>query len=297
MQSNPVLKRLGFSENDKVVVIHTDDIGMCQASVDAFSDLHKFGIISSGAIMTPCAWSLAVGEFAQEHPEADLGVHTTLTSEWSTYRWGPLSTRDPKSGLMDAFGYFHKTCEAVNQFADPICVTKEIEAQIEFVQKMGIDPTHIDTHMGAVVSEKFLEGYIMAGVKRGIPPMLIRFKPEELIGMGMSPEAAQIAVMKLAEVEAMGVPMYDSLQMMPLDTPENRLERIKSVFSDMKAGLTYFIIHPAKDTPETRAISPDWAARVADYEVFMSEEMREHIKNLGIQVIGYRQLKNLMPTL
>jgi hypothetical protein len=54
-------------------------------------------------------------------------------------------------------------------------------------------------------------------------------------------------------------------------------------------------IHPALDTPELRAMCPDWRSRVGDYDVFMSEEMRTHIKNEGIHLIGYRALQTLMP--
>ena len=43
---NPVLKKLGLADNDRVAIIHTDDIGMCQASVEAFADLNEAGIIS-----------------------------------------------------------------------------------------------------------------------------------------------------------------------------------------------------------------------------------------------------------
>lgn len=32
MRPNPVLRRLGFSDCDRVALIHTDDIGMCQAT-------------------------------------------------------------------------------------------------------------------------------------------------------------------------------------------------------------------------------------------------------------------------
>ena len=65
-------------------------------------------------------------------------------------------------------------------------------------------------------------------------------------------------------------------------------------FDSLKSGLTHFIIHPAQDTPELRAIAPDWASRVGDYEVFMSEDLRDHIDGLGIHVIGYRALRELI---
>ena len=51
MHANSVLKKLDLSNHDRVVIIHTDDIGMCQASLLAFSDLWDFGLISSGATL------------------------------------------------------------------------------------------------------------------------------------------------------------------------------------------------------------------------------------------------------
>jgi len=53
MNPNSFLKKLGYSDNDRLVVLHTDDIGMCHASVQAFKDLWAFGTISSGATMVP----------------------------------------------------------------------------------------------------------------------------------------------------------------------------------------------------------------------------------------------------
>jgi predicted glycoside hydrolase/deacetylase ChbG (UPF0249 family) len=107
LNPNPVLKKLGLADNDRVAIIHTDDIGMCQANVEAFADLNGVGIISSGAVMVPCTWFLQAASYAREHNQADLGIHLTLTSEWKTYRWGPISSRDPASGLVDEEGYFY----------------------------------------------------------------------------------------------------------------------------------------------------------------------------------------------
>ena len=100
MHPNPVLKKLGYAADDRLVIIHTDDIGMCHASISAFAELWEFGLISSGATMVPCPWFLEVAKFCRSNPGVDMGVHTTLTSEWETYRWGPISTRNPKSGVM-----------------------------------------------------------------------------------------------------------------------------------------------------------------------------------------------------
>ena len=108
MSTNPFLKKLGFAADARVVIIHTDDIGMCQASVGAFRDLIDFGLISSAAVMVPCPWFPEVAALCRSRPGIDMGVHLTLNSEWDSYRWGPISTRDPASGLLDEEGYFYR---------------------------------------------------------------------------------------------------------------------------------------------------------------------------------------------
>ena len=46
MVPNPLLRRLGFSDTDRVAIIHADDVGMCQASVEAFKQLNDVGILT-----------------------------------------------------------------------------------------------------------------------------------------------------------------------------------------------------------------------------------------------------------
>ena len=130
MTPNPFLQKLGYSDNERLVIIHTDDIGMCQASVQAFRDLWAFGTITSGAVMAPCPWFPATAQMCRENPEIDMGVHATLNAEWDAYRWSPLSTRDKTSGLLDADGYFHQWQDAVYQNAKPEAVEIEFNAQI-----------------------------------------------------------------------------------------------------------------------------------------------------------------------
>ena len=102
---------------------------------------------------------------------------------------------------------------------------------------------------------------------------------------------------------------YDSIRMVPhiaigldgifgtpLDSdPSLRFEHTKAAFDNLQPGITHFIIHAAKDTPELRAIADDWACRNADYQTFLREDLREYIQQIGVQVIGYRALQALMP--
>jgi chitin disaccharide deacetylase len=295
MQPNPVLRKLGFSSDDRVVIIHTDDIGMCYSSVEAFADLWEFGLVSSGAVMVPCPWFPLAAQYAAAHPQADLGVHTTLTSEWKTYRWGPVSTRDPQSGMIDAEGYFYRRVAPVREFGVLEYVQREMEAQVQQARNAGMQPTHMDTHMGTVASPKFIPSYLKVALANSLPPMIFRMDQEGWLAQGLDAETAAIAVFLMGQLEEMGLPLLDHLVGMELDQPDQRLEQAKQAMSALEAGITHFIIHPAKDTPDLRAITPDWRARVADYETFMCEELKKHIQDQGIHVIGYRSLQELMP--
>ncbi len=267
---------------------------MCHASAKAYSDLVDYGLISSAATMVPCPWFLKVAEYAREHPDLDLGVHLTLTSEWENYRWGPLSTRDPASGLLDEQGYFFHRSDQAQQHGEVAAVQAEIEAQLTRALQVGIDVTHLDSHMMALGHPKLVVPYLQLGVQYHLPILYVRMEAAEWSNLNLSDEVTQIAVSLGQAMEAVGYPLVDAVTGLSLSDPSDRLERAKAALSNIKSGITHFIIHPAVDTPELRAIAPDWACRVADYQTFTSPALRKFIQDSGIQVIGYRNLKKLI---
>ncbi len=293
MTPNPLLKKLGFSNDDRVVIFHTDDIGMCQASVAAFEHLWDFGTISSGAVMVPCPWFPATAEMCRKNPEMDMGVHATLNAEWGNYRWGPISTRDVGSGLIDEQGYFHQWHPAVYENALPDAVAAEVQAQVERALAAGIDVTHIDSHMGTIMHPKFIASYLQAGTSRQIPNMLPRATSRGFWMMEASDETLAMYRPVLEQFEAQGLPMIDGLFDMPLDngSVEDNIAIARKLIDEVPAGVTHFLFHPSIDTPELRAIAPDWESRVANYKAFMSPELKAYIRASGIQVIGYRAVR------
>ena len=296
MTPNPFLKKLGFSDTDRVVVIHTDDIGMCHASLQAFKDLWKFGTITSGAVMVPCPWFPATAQMCRENPEIDMGVHATLNAEWDAYRWSPLSTRDQTSGLLDADGYFHQWQDAVYQNAKPEAVEMEFNAQIERALAAGIDVTHVDSHMGTIMSPLFIQSYIQAAASRLLPSMLPRTDAKGIDMMGISADEMQAYEPVMQQLEKMGVPMLEGLVSMPLNepNPDGQMETAKDLLGDLPVGITHFILHPSIDTVELRSICLDWESRVANYNTFMSDELKKFIESEDIKSIGYRQIRNAM---
>jgi hypothetical protein len=294
MNPNPVLKKLGYSDDDKLVIIHTDDIGMCQASLDAFADLWDFGTISSAAVMVPCPWFPATAEWCRNHPEVDMGIHATLTAEWDSYRWGPISTVDRTSGLFDADGYFHHREPPVQAGATLEAVRAEVQAQFDKALQFGIVPTHIDAHMLTVLHPRLVSAYIETAIRAKVPFMLPRIDSEAEMGMGAETQPAYEFGALVQQLEEQGIPLVDRFDWMPLDDPHDQINFAKKKLRELPAGITHFVFHPSTDTPELRAICSDWPSRVANYEAFMSKELKDFIKNEGVQVIGYNVLRDLM---
>jgi len=292
MTPNPFLKKLGYSDNERLVIIHTDDIGMCHASLEAFRDLWKFGTITSGAVMVPCPWFPAVAQMCQENPEVDMGVHGTLNAEWEAYRWSPLSTRDPESGLLDEDGYFHQWQDAVYQNAKPEAVEAEVNAQIERALAAGIDVTHVDSHMGTIMSPLFIQSYIQAAASRQLPNMLPRIDAQGMEITGMSEAELRVYEPIMNQLLEAGIPMLEGLLSLPLAEPNGQMETAKDLLGNLPVGITHFVLHPSIDTAELRSIAPDWESRVANYNTFMSDELKKFIEQEDIKLIGYRQIRN-----
>lgn len=289
---NPFLSKLGFGTTDRAVIVHADDVCMCQSTLPAVSELFGAELLSSCATMVPCPWFSAAAKAISGEHWPDIGVHTTLTSEWESYRWGPISTRDRESGLMAEDGCFPQTTAEVQAHARHEAVRDEVHAQVERAVNAGIDITHIDSHMGALIP-RFLDIYVDLAIEYRVPAMLMvpdsivdRWQPTEEIRAQL--EAA------VRRAQDAGLPMFDRITMLPLDDPDDRIENAKQRFDSLPAGLSVFILHPAKDTPELRAIAPDYRGRVADYEAFGSSELLRHVRDTGVQIISYRQLRDAM---
>ena len=195
---------------------------------------------------------------------------------------------------MDEAGYFHQWHPAVYQNAKPEEVEKEVNAQIEKALAAGIDATHVDSHMGTIMNPKYIQSYIQAASSRLLPNFLPRLTAVGIDLMGVDDEERVKYAPVMEMMESVGVPMMDGVLSMPLEHGENHIEVAKKLFDEVPIGITHFILHPSIDTPELRAICPDWEARVANYNAFMSAELKKFLESAGIKLIGYRAIRDAM---
>src|SRR5256885_1465445 len=149
-QTKTVAERLGYPPDTKLLIIHADDLAVAHSVDSASFDALDKSAVTSASIMVPCPWITEVAAYAKAHPEADLGLHLTLTSEWATYRWAGLAATDKVPSLYDPDGTLPNDESIVAKRAKPEEVERELRAQVERALALGIKPTHLDSHMGSL---------------------------------------------------------------------------------------------------------------------------------------------------
>ena len=291
---NSFLAKMGFGEQDKVLITHIDDIGFSHASNVASFQCLDVGAATCGSIIVNAPWFMEAVELCRENPDYDVGVHLTFTCEYSTFRWPALSTRDPASGLLDEEGYLWRTREDAIRHVKAEAAEAEMRAQIETAMAAGLDVTHIDTHMGSVVHPKFLAIYLKLAQEYGVPAFLPNITRERLADLREG-EMADAYMDVLDKVDTGEVPTLDEIIIDTLiDSPDKKAfyrERVDSV----KPGLTHMLFHPAKMGDELRAIDKRASAsRHADYLAFTDPQLKDYIAASGCKLIGYRELKALL---
>src|SRR5690349_24843583 len=130
-QERTLAERLGYPRDAKLIIVHADDLGMAHSVNTATIKAFESGLVTSGSIMMPCPWVPEIAAYARANPQADLGLHLTLTSEWQKYRWRPLLAGGSVQSLLDADGYLYLTESEAASHLNVLEAEKEIRAQIE----------------------------------------------------------------------------------------------------------------------------------------------------------------------
>lgn len=286
-QQKNIAERLGYPADAKLVILHADDLAVAH-SVDmaSFAALDQKAV-SSASIMVPCAWLTEAAAYAKAHPDADLGLHLTLTSEWKTYRWGPVAPKDQVASLLDADGYFYPDVEPVALHAKPEEVEREIRAQIELARKMGIHPTHLDMHMGTLAAKpEFYAVLVKVAHEYGLPFLAVHV-----------PDARDKMMASLLSPKDV---VLDSLVMFGENVqPQRWTENYVAALKSIKPGVHYLIVHLGYDDAELQAVTmdhPDYGAawRQRDLKSVTSPEFKKALQDNHIILIGWKDLKKLL---
>ncbi len=267
-------QKLGYPGDKIVLILHADDIGMCPEANISAKHYMENDYIQSSAVMMPCPDAEDFIEWAKEHPNEDVGLHLTLTSEWKTYRWPGLTPAEEAPGLLDEEGkLWHKVIQVV-QNASPAEVEKEIRAQIQQSLDWGYRPDHIDTHMGTLYgSHLFTAAYLKVAEEYEIPAMVIDFE-NPVVVQGFKDAGYPINDEMIEMVNAYSLPKLDFFASAPnADTYAEKKASFQALVRSLQPGLTEIIFHPSALTDNLKSITNSWQQRSWEAQMFEDEEM------------------------
>ena len=298
--------RLGLAPDARAIILNADDLGMCRASNRAILPLLGGGFLDSSTVMVPCPWAPDALASAAADPGLDVGVHLVLTSEWTRYRWRPLTGTG--TSLVDGAGYFPAAVDVVERQARDEDVAAELAAQLDAALAAGVDVSHLDNHMGSVyglaTGRSFLPQVLELAAARGLPFRLPR-SLDGLGAMGADPDAPgsqAILDAATAAADAAGVVILDRLWTHPFElagegTPDAEgYEAVKAGFLDLlrgvHPGVTEIFLHPMLHDDELRD-AVDYAAPKRGYEerLLRDPDVAAVIADEGLVRVGWRDLR------
>ena len=283
-QTKTVAERLGLPADTKLLILHADDLGVAHSVNAASFDALDKGTVSSASIMMPTPWVTEVATYARQHPNADLGLHLTLTSEWLTYRWGSVESKDKVPSLLDSTGTFPSEVAPVVARAKPAEVERELRAQVERAMALGIRPTHLDSHMGTLfTTPELIATYVKVAHDYRLPFLAMNTTPAGT-PMALSPKDVVVDAVVIAGPEV----------------PRDQWKTFYlNAITNLKPGLTEMIVHLGHDDAELQAVTVDHepygsAWRQRDYDVVTSPEFRKALQDNKVRLVTYRELQKLI---
>lgn len=279
----PLVERLGYRPDARLLIVHADDLGLTPSVNASFIRGWELGGINSGSAMVPCPAFPDIAAFARQNPDADLGLHLTLTSLRAGMRWAPAAPPGQVPSLVDGQGYLHQKWTGETIIA-PAEVEIELRAQIEKARASGLDPTHIDSHQFKLqmAGQKLFEVYLRVSRDYDLPLLVSRDWFAKFPYLQTLLEPRDIL---LDRVKTIGERVK----------PEQWPDFYRNVLEGLPPGLSEILIHPAYDDEETRAFfaeQKDWGAawRQRDYDFFASPAFREIVEQQGITLITWREI-------
>jgi predicted glycoside hydrolase/deacetylase ChbG (UPF0249 family) len=284
-QTTTLAERLGYPAGSKLLILHADDLGVAHSEDVASFDALDRGAVSSASIMMPTPWVTEVAAYAKAHPNADLGLHLTLTSEWETYRWGTVASKDSVPSLLDRDGTLPRETQTVVTRAKLPEIERELRAQIDRALALGIRPTHLDSHMAALFSTpELVATYVKVAHDYRLPFLGTRNAARTVAGSSLS---SQDVLPDAVIVAGPQVPR-DHWKAFYLDAIAN-----------LQPGLTEMIVHLGHDDAELQAVTvghePFGAAwRQRDYDVVTIAEFKRALQDNHVVLVTWRELGKLL---
>lgn len=263
-----------YGQDGPRLIVRGDDMGYSHSGNEALVTCYKNGIERSIEVIVPSPWFPEAVTMLEEIPDADVGVHLAITSEWDNVKWRPLT--DARS-LRDEDGYFYPMIAPNKNYPGraikdhPVNVDeieKEFRAQIELALKKIPRISHVSGHMGCT------------NINAEVKAMTDRLTKEYHLDIDL-------------EGAGVGYARYEG----PHKTGAEKIDSFINMLGKLEKGKTYlFVDHPGLDSPELRAIHHIGYEDVADdrqgvTDLYTSEKVKAAIRKYGVRLISYNDVR------
>ena len=283
-------ERLGWKRGDVVVILHVDDVGMSHASNLGATESVTNGVATSWAVMMPCPWVPEIAAFLKVHPHIDSGLHITMNSEWGPYRWGPVAGKSQVPGLTDPEGCLWRSSAATVLKSNPDEVEREIRAQIDRAETMGLPITHIDSHMGTLFArQEYFERFAKVAIEKQLPMLAVGGHATH--GRLENGEAMNYLKPWVKRIWNAGLPLLDDLHTGSYGwKPSEKTEKLLQLLRELKPGVTEILFHASRPTEEFPLITGSSESRRADLQCLTNPQVRDLIRERGILLTTWKEL-------
>jgi predicted glycoside hydrolase/deacetylase ChbG (UPF0249 family) len=297
-QLKTVAENVGYPADTRLLVIEAEDLGMAH-SIDkaSFEGLEK-GWVTSAGVLVPGPWFPEVLRWSRSHPNADLGIRLDLNSDWSSYRWRPVSGSQRGSGLTDPGGYLSSSQSLVAQHATPAEVENELRAQIDMAKRAGMLISHLDHHMRVMMMNPALfQSYWKMGQEYSLPIVL----PNQQVKLkGTATQNPGVLKFGGIDVDLARLPIDRELEIMPGLAKQDWLSAYEKTLDALPPGVYLLSVHLGYNDDELQAMTwdhPNWGAewRQNDLDVVSSPEFQKFLKDKGFILVGWKDLQKAIP--
>lgn len=293
-----MIHKFGFKQEERLLIINADDLGITEGTNEAIVGLFGKGAITSSSIMMTCAYSAEAILTCRALGITEVGVHLTLTSG-EMQKYTPVYQKRNLHSLVTDDGYFYQSAADLERNADPNEVRLELEAQIEELVQLGIDPTHLDSHggsiMGLFTGRDYLEETLDLCLKYRLPFNL----PTRIIEQpNFSDDQIKLFKRRISQAKERKIALIDDIIMLPYCYyPAADYDRMKRELSQLirstKPGITQLTVHPSKITDSLKAVTGCYAERELEARLLNDPDIKRIFQQERIQLVSWRDLRDM----
>jgi chitin disaccharide deacetylase len=290
---------------DTRLIVNADDLGMSRGITDAILIAHRHGIVTSASLMV----NMPAAEYALEHlpraPNLGIGVHLNIC------QGEPVLPAAEVKCLIDADGSFLGPRVLARKLwrwqVDERQIEAEFRAQIQWMRRNGLEPTHADSHrhmhIYPAAVRPFARSLAAEGVRCARAPRCSQWPSNGAVGGPHAGKALRRLSVQTYRSALQAVVFHH------ISTPDSRISfrpleqdnfgelgrKWRAAFDNLPPGTFELACHPGISEPGFSEMDAISALREQELRVLMDPETREAIDRNKIRLIPYNELSAACP--